>query len=80
MSGDKNQVFYDTHLPRGFNHACEINKPYGEIDKILDWNRSTLSGDWRWQMATHSTAKFPGRYVFYFDQERDFLAFILNWR
>ena len=80
MSGISDQVFVSPKLSRDYNHVCEINKPYGEIDKILDWNKSSLSGDWRWQMTAHSTARTPGRYVFYFDQERDYLAFTLKWR
>ena len=62
-----------------FNHAQEIVKPYGEIELILDWSRTALAKEWRWQLITVSSYNHPGRYIFYFDDERDYLAFVLKW-
>ena len=62
-----------------FQHAMEISKPYGEIELILDWARHELEHEWRWQLVTVSGHKHPGRYIFYFDNERDYLAFVLKW-
>jgi len=62
-----------------FDHAMEISKPYGEIEQILDWARHELEHEWRWQLVTVSGHKHPGRYIFYFDSERDYLAFVLKW-
>ena len=62
-----------------FQHAMEISKPYGEIELILDWARLELEYEWRWQLVTVSGQHHPGRYIFYFDSERDYLAFVLKW-
>ena len=64
---------------KSFNHASEIYKPYGELDAILKWCKSELTEDWRWQMVDMSSHIRPGRYIFYFDSERDYLAFCLKW-
>lgn len=62
-----------------FNHAVEISKPYGQIDNILDWAKAELTGDWRWQLIELSSFIRPGRYIFYFDNEKDYFAFVLKW-
>lgn len=62
-----------------FNYAREIHKPWGELDPILTWCRSELQGEWRWQMMDMSTRGYSGRYIFYFDSERDAMVFVLKW-
>lgn len=62
-----------------FNHAHEIVKPFGVIESVLDWCKSELTDDWRWQLVEMSSDIKPGRYIFYFDSERDYLAFVLKW-
>ena len=70
---------YSTRDKDSFNHAYELTKPYGHIDDILVWAKSELAGEWRWQLAELSSSHRPGRYIFYFDSERDYLAFVLKW-
>ena len=62
-----------------FRFAREIHKPYGQLDIILKWCKSEVIEDWRWQMVDMSSHTRPGRYIFYFDNERDYLAFCLKW-
>lgn len=62
-----------------FNHAHEIIKPFGVIERVLDWCKSELTGEWRWQLLEMSSDRKPGRYCFFFDEERDYLAFIMKW-
>ena len=62
-----------------FCFAQEIHKPYGEIDVILQWCKTELVNEWRWQMIDMSGVDRPGRYIFYFDGELDCLAFTLKW-
>ena len=62
-----------------FNYAQEINKPFGTIESILDWCKKELSGEWRWQLVDVSGTTRPGRYIFYFDLERDYFAFVIKW-
>ena len=62
-----------------FNHAQEITKPFGEIEQVLDWAKTALEQEWRWQLVEISSYTRPGRYICYFDSERDYLAFVLKW-
>jgi hypothetical protein len=71
---------YQIRDRESFSFACEINKPFGALDAVLDWCRSELCYDWRWQLIRPSSDIHPGRYCFYFDNERDHLCFILKWR
>jgi hypothetical protein len=54
-------------------------KPFGVIERVLDWCKSELTGEWRWQLLEVSSDHRPGRYIFYFDSERDYLAFVMKW-
>ena len=62
-----------------FCHAREIVKPFGVIETVLNWCKSELRGEWRWQLIEISSDRKPGRYCFFFDDERDYLAFIMKW-
>ena len=62
-----------------FPYAQAIDKDYGMLDHVLDWCKSELTDDWRWQMVEMSAGDRPGRYIFYFDSDRDCLAFSLKW-
>lgn len=62
-----------------FDHAHEIVKPFGQIEQVIDWCKDQLAEEWRWQLVDVSSAQRPGRYIFYFDSERDCLAFVMKW-
>ena len=62
-----------------FAHSKEIVKPFGNLDNIISWCKTELVGEWRWELIEVSTDQRPGRYVFYFDSERDLFAFVLHW-
>ena len=62
-----------------FNYAHEITKPFGVIESVLDWCKSELIGEFRWQLLEMSSDIKPGRYCFFFDDERDYLAFLMKW-
>jgi hypothetical protein len=62
-----------------FDHAHEITKPFGVIELVLDWCKTELRSDWRWQLLEISSDLKPGRYCFFFDDERDYLAFVMKW-
>lgn len=70
---------YLVREPHSFRHTLEIAKPYGFLDNILDWCKSECISDWRWQLIDVSSDRRPGRYCFYFDSERDYLAFVIKW-
>ena len=79
----RRQPILKPHIDRrsrdSFVHAQEIVKPFGEIERVLDWCKSEVSHDWRWQLVDVSSDIRPGRYIFYFDSERDYLAFTMKW-
>jgi hypothetical protein len=64
---------------QSFNHAHTINKSHGIIEEILDWCKHELTEDWRWQLREVSTYTRNGEYIFYFDGEKDYFAFVLKW-
>lgn len=66
-------------LGESFRHAREISKPFGQIDPVIDWCKTETVGDWRWQVIDTSSDRRPGRYIFYFDSDRDAAAFALYW-
>lgn len=69
----------DHRSAESFAFARSIQKPWGELDPILTWCKQELTGEWRWQMTEMATREYGGRYVFYFDTERDTVAFALKW-
>ena len=66
-------------LGESFTHAREISRSYGQIDRVIEWCKTELLGEWRWQVVTTSSDRAPGRYIFYFDTDRDATAFSLFW-
>ena len=74
---DPSQIF--NRSKESFAHAIEITKPFGGVDQVIAWSKSEIGGDWRWQVVEMSSDIQPGRYIFYFDSERDYLAFTLKW-
>lgn len=62
-----------------FQFHREITRPFGDLDAVLAWCKVELQGDWRWQLIELSTLDRPGTYKFYFDSERDCVAFVLQW-
>jgi hypothetical protein len=70
---------FEIRLGDSFNYAQEINKPFGQLDRVLAWCKTEMTGEWRWQLVDISTDRRPGRYIFYFDLERDYFAFVLQW-
>ena len=70
-------VVYRTR--ESFNHAQEIIKPFGVLEQVLDWCKNELRDEFRWQLVEMSSDIKPGRYIFFFDDDRDYLAFVLKW-
>jgi hypothetical protein len=62
-----------------FLYAKEIVKPFGVVDQVIEWCKHEMIAEWRWQLVEVSSDVRPGRYVFYFDSERDAVAFTLRW-
>ena len=70
---------FEIRQAASFDYAIEINKPRGTIENILDWSKQELTNEWRWQLVNSSSDGVLGRYIFYFDSEADYLAFVLKF-
>jgi hypothetical protein len=75
-----NLVDYQIRNQASFAHAAEITKPFGGIDRVIAWCKTEMQDDWRWQVVEMSSDQRPGRYMFYFDSDRDCCAFTLKWQ
>lgn len=62
-----------------FKHTVEIHQPFGGLDNVLAWCKENMQHDWRWQLIQVSTDHADGRYLFYFDDEREYCVFLLKW-
>ena len=69
----------DHRSRESFAFAREISMPWGGIDRVLAWCRQELPGEWRWQLVAPANDIAPGRYIFYFDESRDVVAFAMRW-
>ena len=79
MNLSRDQSTQEIRPGDSFRYAREILKPYGELDRVLAWCKTELIAEWRWQLILGSSDHRPGRYIFYFDSDRDFFAFVLQW-
>ena len=80
LPGADHMVRQIDHRSReSFAYAREVDKPWGGLEPILAWCRTEVQGDWRWQLIDMSSDIRPGRYIFYFDSDRDCCAFSLKW-
>jgi hypothetical protein len=70
---------YHVRPKDSFLYAKEITKSFGVIDRVIVWCKTELQGEWRWQLVDTSSDQRPGRYIFYFDSERDLCAFVMQW-
>lgn len=73
-------VDYKIRDKESFAYAKEIQKPFGGVDAVISWCKSEMTNDWRWQVVEMSSDIRPGRYIFYFDSDRDCCAFTLKWQ
>ena len=74
----------DHRSAESFQHAREIRRSWGQLEPVLTWCKQEMRDTWRWQMTDMSTsnargAEYAGCYIFYFDSDRDAVAFALRW-
>ena len=51
----------DSRNRESFLYSREIAKPFGELDRVIDWCNTEIVGDWRWQLVDVSSDRRPGR-------------------
>jgi len=69
----------DSRNRESFPYSREVHKHWGGLEPMLTWCKAELTGDWRWQLIDMATDQRPGRYCFFFDSERDVVAFTMKW-
>jgi hypothetical protein len=60
-------------IPKTFNSNIAI--PYGQLGNVIDWCKVNCTHEWKYDYSPHD-ANVPD-YVFYFESERDYVAFLL---
>ena len=63
----------------GFRYAINIERPAGKVDAIVQWCTLNFDDNWRWQICRSSSATFPGNYTFFFNNNVDYMAFVLKY-
>ena len=60
-----------------------VDLPYGHLAKVIEWCQNNISNDWTYSV-TNSVGRTPGipnyaagQYEFHFDDEKDYVAFLL---
>ena len=78
---ETDSIYSEYHIcgDEKFEYAHELKKPTGTLDEILIWNKNELTDNWKWQLVDVSSRQWPGRYIFYFNSERDYIVFLLKW-
>lgn len=69
----------NTRKKESFQHSVEIQQPFGGLDAVIAWCKENTRDEWRWQLIQVSSDNLDGRYIFYFDNERDYCNFLLKW-
>lgn len=63
----------------GFSFAKEIKLPFGKLDEAIAFCKQGKDDSWRWQLREPSSNNQPGSYIFYFNNEQDYCAFLMRW-
>jgi hypothetical protein len=54
-------------------HRANIEVPYGELQKTVEWCDRNCTSDWRYMEDVNNQY---GGYEFFFASERDYIAFL----
>lgn len=65
-------------------YSTTIDLPYGELKRVMEWCKSNCVADWKFSPggdARHiaETHNRNEEYKFYFESERDYVAFLV-WK
>lgn len=67
----------DTTLIK-FGYRCDIAIPYGELQPIIEWCQHNCNYNWHYKVLNEAGSA-PGFYQFVFDNEVDYVNFLL-WK
>jgi hypothetical protein len=57
-------------------YKTDIGIPYGQLNEVIKWCVDNLEHDWKYIVLDYG-GKDPGHYEFIFDDEKDFIKFML---
>jgi hypothetical protein len=61
-----------------FGYDCDITIPYGELQPIIEWCQHNCNYNWHYKVLNEAGSA-PGFYQFVFDNEVDYVNFLL-WK
>jgi 3-dehydroquinate dehydratase len=50
--------------------------PFGDLSSVIKWCQHNVQSDWTYSVL-NEVSKAPGVYEFHFDDEKDYIAFLL---
>lgn len=56
-----------------------IQLPYGELGEVVEWCRKNCIDEWKFHEHHNTMDSWSPEYTFYFENERDLVAFTL-WK
>jgi hypothetical protein len=59
-------------------YKTEIDIKFGQLAPIMDWCQTQCTQNWGYKIVD-SAGFHPGKYEFYFEDEKDYVNFIL-WK
>lgn len=65
-------------------HQVKITIDFGKLQSVVDWCERNCEEDWGYNTISNICVEYPyrihqGEYQFYFESERDFVAFTM-WK
>jgi|LakMenE18May11ns_1017448.scaffolds.fasta_scaffold9051103_2 hypothetical protein len=64
-------------IPTAFK--SKIGLPYGKLQSILEWCKRNCTHEWKFEEDGNTMDTWEPKYTFYFESERDYVAFTL-WK
>lgn len=63
-----------------YPYTTITEQKWGQLDILLNWADQSLTGNYRWWIQEMAGKYTPGKYQFYFDNEQDYMLFLLKWK
>ena len=58
--------------------SANVTVPYGQLDGFLEWCKRNCADEWKFEESEEDT-RAGAVYDFYFESERDYVAFLV-WK
>lgn len=60
-------------------YKTSLSIPYGQLKDVISWCQTNCQEDWRFQETTNNIDPRLLHYDFYFENEKDYVAFLI-WK